>query len=316
MMCFRSDLSAKEWDTLLASMGGHPLQSALWGDAKKAIYGISDQRLAVYHENKLISLIRVEKKGLKSLLSLGWVPQGPTLAPDIQWENIQNDFLNQMKNAGHSLCVSVPWQVASDYPVKATRQTIWIDLRVGTEQLWSALDKQWRYGVRSAQRFNVQTCFATTPKELADFYRLCMDVSHEKQFNFQHSQLFLQNILDNSDESAVEAKLFLAKFDNEIAAGAFILRSGKYCHYMWGAVNRKYNKVRAGEFVQWSVIEWACKQNCVLYDLGGIDEIKNPGVASFKKKMGGAIINLKREKFHPFNFKGNLLSYFVKKKLE
>ena len=38
MRC-KDDHSPKEWDVLLAEMGGHPLQSALWGEAKKTVYG-------------------------------------------------------------------------------------------------------------------------------------------------------------------------------------------------------------------------------------------------------------------------------------
>lgn len=61
MMQWNDDLTSLEWDALLCELGGHPLQSALWGQAKQTIYGISDRRLAFYADDKLMALIRIEK---------------------------------------------------------------------------------------------------------------------------------------------------------------------------------------------------------------------------------------------------------------
>jgi lipid II:glycine glycyltransferase (peptidoglycan interpeptide bridge formation enzyme) len=193
---------------------------------------------------------------------------------------------------------------------------VWIDLQAGKEKLWSELDKQWRYGVRSAQRSGIQIEFAATPEDVSQFHKLCMALSQEKIFHFECSELFLQYLLDHSDNNDIEVKLFLVKIDSDIAAGAFIMRVGRNCHYMFGAVNRKYSKLRVGEFVQWSVIEWACEKNCIIYDLEGIDEIKNPGVANFKKKMGGEVINLPNPRIHSFNLRGKFLSKLIRNKLQ
>ncbi|EKD69890.1 MAG: FemA-related protein [uncultured bacterium] len=314
MRC-KDDHSPKEWDVLLAEMGGHPLQSALWGEAKKTVYGKSQRFLAFYNENKIAALARAEQRGAKPFTKITWIPQGPTLASGIGWEDIQDDFLSYSKKTGDSLCIFSPWKPLPNSEKKQSRQTSWIDLSLGKEKLWSALDKQWRYGVRSALRLGAQNYFAISPQEVAEFYQLCITVSQKKTFRFQYNQAFMQYLLDHGDENSVEAKLFLVKCENKIAAGAFILRSGKNCHYMWGAVDRKYGKLRVGELVQWSVIEWACEKNCTLYDLEGIDEIKNPGVAAFKKKMGGQIIQLFGEQFHSFNWRGKILSSLVRKKL-
>ena len=305
-MHWKLDHTDEEWDAALADLNGHPLQSALWGKAKKAVYGITDQRMALYCKNNLAALFRVENRGPNNFLKLAWMPQGPTLSSHFQWENIEKNMLEKMELNGASLCIILPWKTPADFENQKQRQTIWIDLELKKEKLWSALDKQWRYGVRSAHRSGVQMHIATTHQEVSDFYNLCITVSQKKTFDFQHKQQFLQYLIDYSDHKNVGAKLFLAKHENTIVAGAFILCSGKNVHYMWGAVDRKYAKLRAGEFIQWAVIEWACEHNYMLYDLEGIDEVKNPGVAAFKKKMGGEIISLSSSKVYEFNFKGRL----------
>lgn len=314
-MRWRDDLSEKKWDHFLSKMGGHSLQSALWGNAKRVIYGIFDQRLALYRQEKLIALIRIENRGLKWLPKLAWVPQGPVLDFDVKWQDTREIFLQQLKKMGYRFCVFFPWQPATELKIQKGRKTIWIDLQLGKQKLWLALDKQWRYGVRYADRCGIQSNIASSTEEVADFYQLCIEVSNKKNFSFKQSKIFLQYLLDHSDTNGVEAKLFLVKCEKKIVAGAFVLRAGKNVHYMFGAVDRKYAKQRAGEFVQWSVIEWACDHQCARYDLEGIDEIKNPGVAAFKKKMGGELITLQDPEIYSFDWKGKWLSSLIQKKL-
>ncbi|MCX7121850.1 MAG: GNAT family N-acetyltransferase [Gammaproteobacteria bacterium] len=309
-MEWRDDLSAIEWDRLLAEIGGHPLQSALWGEAKKSIYGISDQRLSIYIKNNLVALIRVEKRGLKLFSKIAWIPQGPTLTSDIQWRDIETMIQDRFKKLSYALCVTSPWKSIFNTEKKGGRQTIWIDLNSEKQKIWSALG----YGVRKAAQINAKITTLCSNSEVTDFYHLCLLIGTKKEFNFQYTNAFLQYLLDHGDENGVEAKLFLVKIENKIAAGAFVFRVGKNVHYMWGAVDRTYSKYRLGEFVQWSVIEWACEKNCALYDLEGIDEINNPGVAAFKKKMGGRVVNLQDRQINYFNFKGRILSKLIEKK--
>jgi hypothetical protein len=297
-------------------LGGHPLQSALWGQAKQAICGISDRRLALYLQGQLAALIRIENRGIPLLSQIAWVPQGPSIAAQFSWEDIEKTVLNYIRKKGYALAAMTPWISVNEPNLqqKTTIKTIWIDLQRGKETLWASLDKQWRYGVRSAQRANVEACIASSEKEVTDFYQLCVALKNKKTFEFSAPQSFLQYLLDRGNESAVDAKLFLAKYEGEIAAGAFILRAGKNIHYLYGAVDRQYAKQRVGEFVQWSVIEWACNNSYARYDLEGIDIDKNPSVAAFKKKMGGEVITLPTMQIADLNLRGKILSTIIRKK--
>lgn len=318
MVQWKDDLTPAAWDTLLCKLGGHPLQSALWGQAKQTIYGIADRRLALYFHDELAALIRIENRGIPLLSQIAWVPQGPTIATQFSWQDIERPVHDCTKKRGYVLSAMTPWISIneSNLSQKTTRKTIWIDLQRGKEALWNSLDKQWRYGVRTGQRANVETVIASTEKEVADFYQLCIALSNKKAFEFSMSQSFLQYLLDHGNESSVDAKLFLAKYDGKIAAGAFILRAGENIHYLCGAVDRQYAKQRAGEFVQWSVIEWACDHGYARYDLEGIDVNENPSVAAFKRKMGGEVITLPTMQISHLNLRGKILSTVIRKKLQ
>lgn len=313
-MEWRTNLTACEWDDLLAKMGGHPLQSALWGDAKKAAYGIEDQRFCLFTGNEPIALVRVEKRGFVPFTKCAWIPQGPTLSSEVYWSDIKNSFYNQLKIHGFWLSVTSPWKAVSDAYYNL-RKTIWIDLQQGKETLWLKLDKQWRYGVRSARRLNAKISLASSEFEFHDFFKLCSALSHKKNFSLPYKKAFIRYFSDCKKNDNVDVKLFLVKHENEIGAGALVFRVGKNIHYMAGAVNRKYSKLRFGELIQWKIIEWGCDQGCVQYDLEGIDKHENSGVAVFKKKMGGEVVCLEKPEVQCFNFFGKIIHKFIRNKL-
>lgn len=290
MISHRDNLTDFEWDMHLSQIGGHPLQSALWGNAKHDVYGIMDERLALYSNEKLVALIRIELRGKKPFLACAWIPQGPVFFDEMD-QSLHSYLMILLKKRQYSLCAIAPWKVVvSD--VRHVRKTIWINLQKSREKIWEALDKQWRYGVGRSRRLGVETALATTKDEVSEFYRLCLTISREKKFRFAHSEDFLHYLIEHGNNDAVCGRLFLAKYDNVIVSGAFILQSGKNIHYFFGAVDRRYSSLRAGELVQWFVIEWACEQGLVCYDLEGIDPDRIPSVAAFKKKMGGDVVAL------------------------
>lgn len=304
---WKFNFSPNEWDTLLAKLGGHPLQSALWGNARKQIEGIEDQRWAAYQNGQPIGLVRFELRGFGPIKKVAWIPQGPTSSC---WKEIEPAFFAQLKKSGLMVCVTMAWErLNAD---SAARHTIWIDLSVGKENLWSNLDKQWRYGVRTAERKNVHVESTILEQDATDFFKLCQQISNTKKFNLQGSVKFLLYLLKYGTHRGVEARLFVAKVNEKICGGAYILRSGENLHYMWGGVDRNYSKERAGELLQWTVIEWGCHHGCKLYDLEGIHEVNNPGVSSFKKKMGGEIIGLPGREIFPLSYSGKLLARFLR----
>lgn len=308
-------LSSQEWDKKLVFLKGHPLQSALWGDARRYCDGIHDDRWCIRQNNQIIALIRVEHRGLGPFKKfVAWAPQGPIVTPGFNWSDISQFVLNKLIISKHSLLVISPWEKTVESESLVSRQTIWVDLAIGKQKLWINLDKQWRYGVRRAQNMGVVVEISKEKSRVDAFFKLCQQLSDHKKFKLNGSSALLYFLLNQNDpsESGVEAKLFLAILNHEIAAGAFILRVGKTIHYMWGGVDRKYSKERVGEFIQWQVIDWACSEGYERYDLEGINGIKNPGVAAFKRKMGGEIITLPSKTTWPINWQGRIAAAFIR----
>lgn len=314
-LTWRSDLSHEEWDRNLANIGGHPLQSALWGEARKEFDGLPCEYWAAFNEETPVVMARAESRKLSLIGTVAWLPRGPAVGENTS-AHILGGLKHALKKNKHILYVSDHWKKVDQKNVSGSEcdtcpKTIWIDLEPGKEQLWQNLDKQWRYGVGRAAREGVVVEQTTLKEEVSAFFDLCSQVSKDKGFELPASLPLMLRLLSIQYHENVDAHLFVAKVDNELAAGAFILRCGKSIHYFCGATDRKFNHERAGEAVQWAVIEWALEQGCSLYDLEGIDPVNNPGVYSFKKKMGGEEILLADKSIKGLNQKGRIISIFA-----
>src|SRR5262249_53721186 len=153
----RESSHAAEWDLALAALGGHPLQSALWGDARRDIDGVRDRRWLAIKDDKPVWMVRVEERSFPGFGRIGWAPKGPTGRLLDSGETVPSDFLTLLKLDGMSTLITNPWSTTKGVAQVGSGRyrTIWLDLSKGRQHAWERLDKQWRYGVRRAERLGV-----------------------------------------------------------------------------------------------------------------------------------------------------------------
>jgi hypothetical protein len=311
---WRDDPDPAEWDSALAGLEGHPLQSAFWGNARRAVDGIRDHRWWATRRGVPVWMVRFEERRIPALGCIAWAPKGPTGELPGSTELLPRTLVERLKRLGTTLMITDPWQDAVEArEVLAKRsvrpKTIWIDLAAGRECLWRNLDKQWRYGVGRAERLGVIVETTRSLSDIETFFGLCTDISQTKGFRLPASIDLMKGLLEADENNAVEARLFVARHEGRLGAGAFLVRCGRSIHYFWGATDRALSKQRVGEAVQWAAIEWALAKKCGRYDLEGIDPRRNSGVYEFKKKMGGREIMLAGRQRFPLGIRGQLVSW-------
>jgi lipid II:glycine glycyltransferase (peptidoglycan interpeptide bridge formation enzyme) len=222
---------------------------------------------------------------------------------------------SELKKLGFALHVGTPWRKVQAQEGQSTgTRTIWIDLASGREALWGGLQKKWRHGVGFAKRAGVCVEQTRSPHRVTEFFRLCQAVSESKGFDLPASESLLSALLESPVDAPVASHLFIATFDGQLAAGAFILRCGRHIHYFWGATDRELAKNRPGEALHWAIIEWALVTGCTLYDLEGIDPKGNAGTYEFKRKMGGKEIGLPGIQLSPLDWRGRLIAPVVSRR--
>lgn len=311
------DYQQQNWEQDVARQGGHPLQTALWGDARSQVDGISQlQLIGRTTDGTVVGLARVEVRKIRFVGNVAWIPRGPAITDGQSHELVNRSLTNALKARGFLAAIDQPWhEVVDDNAQDDCPQTIWIDLSIGKDRLFENLDSQWRYGVRRAGREGVTVEQSLEPKDVSDFFRLCSHVSETKGFTLPGSERLIQELLDRSKSGQdVEARLFVARHEQRLGAGAVVMRCGRNAHYLWGAVDRELSKYRTGEAVQWAVMEWAVDQGCIQYDLEGIDPATNPGTYKFKKKMGGRIVRLPRNRTTALGLRGACIKAIISRR--
>jgi peptidoglycan pentaglycine glycine transferase (the first glycine) len=314
------DLTSTEWDTELARLGGHPWQSALWGDAKREVDGIADHRWLLRHDGAVAAMARFEERRIPGLGKVAWMPRGPTLAhTPAGGVEFEPEFLARLKQEGFVLAVTNPWRripesEGSDKSHEESPRTIWIDLALGKEQLWKNLHQEWRRGVGKARREGVVVETTRDVVLIEKYFELCSLISQMKKFELRTSTALIKLLTETGNADA-EAHLFVARCADKIAAGAFVFRCGRSIHYFGGASDRAYSRKHPGEALHWAIVEWGLAHGCKCYDLEGIDPKDNPGTYAFKKKMGGEEILLADRRVHAIDVRGRFLAPLVKRVL-
>lgn len=308
MFNWKENLSTDEWDDMIARFGGHPLQSTIWGEARKANDNIQYHRWVAFTNNNPIFLARFEIRTFLKWFKIAWLPRGPIILDASLRSTVYEAFFNRLKQKGFIFCITNPWKKLTEATNKKnTFLTIWLDLTIGKEALWNNLQKQFRYGVRRAIKLGVKIERSQSTDDIVAFNQLCASISIKKDFQMRTSSA-LMSALTNGNSKSIEAHLFTAKFEDKLCGGAFIIRCGDSIHYMWGGIDRAYSHLCVGEAIQWAAVEWAVDQSCKLYDLEGITANQNSGVDIFKKKLGGEVVINPGINIHALYWPHNLLA--------
>ena len=311
-LTWRNDLQGSKWNEHLAKLGSHPLQSSLWGDARSTVDGIANERWAAFAGDRPIFMARFEVRRIGRFGKIAWMPKGPAWADEAVGDAAFDDLLRRLKRRGFLVCVTDRYRepgasVSGGVPLLPNfPKTALIDLRVGREKLLAAIDSKTRYGIRAAEKAKVTVEQSRSEADVKAFYGLCHRLSRDKNFSLPGSEpLFLALCAAPPSEHA-EARLFVARADGQLAAGALVLRCGRSLHYFWGAMDRAFVNQHPSEAIQWTVIQWAAENSLERYDLEGINRADNPGTAQFKLKLGATEVALEGRQAYPLGVMGRL----------
>lgn len=178
-----------------------------------------------------------------------------------------------------------PQSAIRNAPNLQPKETILIDLAKTDEELLSSMHPKTRYNIRVAEKHGVTIERRVGSDAVEDFYELLSETSHRDRF-YLHKKEHYENLLRfNSHEFSNE--LFFAVHEGRIAASLLVnFYKGKVT-YLHGASHYGLRSLMAPYLLQWHLIREARLSGASLYDFGGIDEVRWPGVTRFKKGFGG-----------------------------
>jgi lipid II:glycine glycyltransferase (peptidoglycan interpeptide bridge formation enzyme) len=283
-------------------------QSLDYADAMAAKAGATARFLAVQEAGRVLGVAAVRMKPLPFInRSIAYISGGPMThrrnvsAAGQELHIVLKAIRRQLvEREGHILYLRLPIVLSSsgqiELDIKSLRfestrrvrsyRTITVDLAPDEEDLLARLAGKWRTDLKYAQRAGLILERGTDPHFLNRFMKLFGEMREAKNFDVHVDP---RTFFALSPES-IGIDVLIATKDGKDAAGHVLSRLGDTAVYLFGATNDLGRATKAGYLLNWQSMLLAKAHGHSWYDLGGIDPESNPGVYTFKSRMGGRLV--------------------------
>lgn len=247
-----------------------------------------------------------------------YMPDAPILSEDpVIAEDQFNSIINHVTNTWNETqelvthfrieqrWIDQPSFIDPDHEVPSyaePRNTLYIDLTQSEEQILAGMKPKGRYNIKVARRKGVNIVTDHSSEMIERLLLLYSNTLGRKGVETLNIGYMRKMITTAIKENC--GKIFFAKFQDSILAGAFVLYFGNRATYYWAGSSGEYRNFMAPYLLNFEIIRDAKSNGYHCYDFYGISppEDKNNSlshVTDFKLKFGGI----------PMRF-GNSLDFF------
>ncbi len=288
------------WDAFVMAQGGHLLQTARWGELKRA-FGWQDQIVALADSDQIVAGVLVLYRRLPLRVgTIAYIPRGPL----IDWGNeaLAAEFWSALDSAASQRraillkiepdCEDTPalqtklsqWGFRPSAQTVQPPRTILIDLNGGDQDILARMNQGTRRKIRTSAKREV-TVRRGDARDLDSYSALAAITGKRDGFGV-HSPAYYKKVFELFAPD--HAALFMASHAGEDLAGLMVFSFGKSAWYLYGASSGAERERMPNYALQWAAIRWAREQGCTCYDLWGIpDEDERTLEAHFQQRSDG-----------------------------
>lgn len=169
--------------------------------------------------------------------------------------------------------------------------TLYIDCRRSDAELLAAMHSKTRYNIGLAERHGVTVRAIEPPvhgNAFGSFWRLLRETAERDGFH-PHPVGHYRALFDVRSD-AFSNRFLLAEFHGEPVAAAVMncYRPSGTATYLHGGSNRSRRALMAPYLLHWRIMQYVRASGFAVYDFGGVDEVRWPGVTRFKRGFGGS----------------------------
>lgn len=284
MTTIRTCENQTEWDELIVSYGGHPLQLWGWGETKAA-YHWEAERLMIYEGETLIGLAQLLIRRLPApFRSLVYVPRGP-VAEEKEREAVLEALAEHAKQTYAALMITIEPDWKEMPELEGWREsantiliprTLVLDLSHSEETLLAAMSKKTRQYIRKSGNEPITIRQVKNREELAACLELYHHTAERAGFGI-HDDRYYYDIYDNLGENS---PVFAAFLDTQPVAFLWLAISREVAFELYGGMNDDGQRLRANYALKWHAIRTIKRWGIAKYDFNGL---LNDGVSAFKQ---------------------------------
>ena len=161
-----------------------------------------------------------------------------------------------------------------------------VDVGMPADEAMASLSQKWRYNLRKSQKQDLRFEWHHGSAGAALFQPVFHQMMSRKNF-YDESPIDSLEQIAESRIRALRPEFAIVFEKDEPVAAAAIDMSGERSIYLYGATNKRGNKLRAGYFMQWEIMKRLCKTSRIRwYDLGGATS-ETCSLHQFKRGLTG-----------------------------
>ena len=167
--------------------------------------------------------------------------------------------------------------------------TIWLDLSLELDTVRANLSRQWRNKLAQAERHDVEVVAAADDGQFEWLYD--NHARHMEAHGYRGPSPALLRALRNQAPEHQQPHLLVAQQNGESIAAVLLTVHGTSATYLVGWSGAAGRRLRAHNLLLWRAVDRLKSAGIRWLDLGGINA-DAPGVADFKRGMGGDTVTL------------------------
>ena len=272
-----------------------------YGQFREKTSDIQARRFKIVNQNSIVAVFQTFEKKIKFLpfIKIVYLNRGPLILDDSVCFTVILKLISKkfsilkscffIINPFKSLRNNIISDLKKSYFLGLKPniyETSYIDLKESEELLRSNLHSKWRNQLVKSEKNSVTIDFDNTETHVDFMLKSYAEMVQNKQF-FALSSNELKVLFDIFIK--YKKVFFLIAFDKDqnIIGYTIILTFFNSAVYFIGWSNNKGRKLNVSNLLLWNSVVYLKNLNYKEFDLGGYDSKNLPGVASFKKRIGG-----------------------------
>jgi lipid II:glycine glycyltransferase (peptidoglycan interpeptide bridge formation enzyme) len=165
-------------------------------------------------------------------------------------------------------------------------QTILVDLSHSLEEFRSGLGRNWRRNLKAAEANTFEILEGTGDELFGSFIEIYQDMVARKKFAIPNDINQYRAMQARSSEK-FKMQIMICKSEGRPCAGLIWSELGKIGIELFAATNEVGTQTKGSFLLRWKLVEKLKNHNLPLYNLNGINPLKNPGGYKFKTELAG-----------------------------